>query len=96
MRLKALNYFTDQLPKVEFKEKSPLIGATTEEAILAGVVNGLYFEIEGYIRCLSAIYPELSIFLTGGGAFYFERRLKNSIFANQNLLLVGLNRILNT
>jgi len=39
-------------------------------------------------------YPDLLVFLTGGHSFYFERRLKNSIFADINLVLTGLNRIL--
>ena len=39
-------------------------------------------------------YPDLFVFLTGGHSFYFERRLKNYIFADINLVLIGLNRIL--
>ena len=31
---------------------------------------------------------------TGGDSFYFEKELKNSIFANPNLVLIGLNEIL--
>ena len=50
--------------------------------------------MEGYIRELKVIYPDLLVFLTGGHSFYFERRLKNSIFADINLVLTGLNRIL--
>ncbi len=95
MRRKALHTFTRKLPLIEMKDSVPAIGATTEEAILAGIVNGLTYEMEGYISALSAVYPGLSIFLTGGDTFYFEKKLKSSIFASRNLLLVGLNRILN-
>ncbi len=95
MRKKALHTFTQKLPLIEMKDSAPALGATTDEAILAGIVNGLTYEIEGYISSLSPVYPGLSVFLTGGDAFYFEKKLKSSIFASQNLLLVGLNRILN-
>ncbi len=95
MRKRALHTFTQKLPLVEITDSVPMLGTTTKEAILAGIVNGLVYEIEGCISSVSSVYPCLSVFLTGGDAFYFERKVKNSIFANQNLLLVGLNRILN-
>ena len=95
MRRKALHTFTQKLPLIKMKDSAPMLGSTTNEAILAGVVNGLIYEMEGYISSVSSVYPNLSVFLTGGDAFYFEKKLKSSIFANHNLLLVGLNRILN-
>ena len=95
MRRKALHTFTQKLPLIEVKDSAPMLGATTNEAILAGIVNGLIYEMEGYVSSLSSVYPDLSIFLTGGDTFYFEKKLKSSIFANSNLLLAGLNRILN-
>ena len=95
MRRKALHNFTQKLPLIDIIEAVPAFGTTTNEAILAGIVNGLTYEIEGYISSASAVYPKLSVFLTGGDAFFFEKRVKSSIFANQNLLLEGLNRILN-
>ena len=95
MRKKALHTFTQKLPLIEIKDSAPMLGTTTDEAILAGIVNGLIYEMEGYISSFSSVYPDLSVFLTGGDTFYFEKKLKSSIFASQNLLLVGLNRILN-
>lgn len=95
MRLKALNFFTEKLPLVNVKEEAKLIGTNTEDAIFSGVVNGMIGEIDGFIREIMLIFPNISVFLTGGASFFFERKLKSSIFANQNLLLIGLNRILN-
>ena len=71
-----------------------MIGTSTRSAIQAGVVNGIVYEMDGYIDALRAKYPDLLVFLTGGHSFYFESRLKNSIFADINLVLTGLNRIL--
>jgi type III pantothenate kinase len=93
-RFRALNRFTKQLPLIEEKEEVPFIGTSTESAILAGVVNGMVYEMDGYIDTLKVKYGDIFVFLTGGHSFYFERRLKNHIFADANLVLVGLNRIL--
>ena len=93
-RFRALNHFTKKLPLVSESEHVPLVGTNTETAIQAGVVNGIVCEMDGYIEMLRLKYPNLLVFLTGGHSFYFERRLKNSIFADINLVLTGLNRIL--
>ena len=93
-RFKALNFYTKKLPLVTEQEEVPLLGTNTESAIQAGVVNGIVYEMDGYIEKLRIKYPNLLVFLTGGHSFYFERRLKNSIFADINLVLTGLNRIL--
>ena len=96
MRLKALNAFTTALPLVDVHSLSsvPCYGLSTQEAIASGVVEGITHEIEGYRRTLEPKFPKLSVFLTGGDAFFFERRLKSEIFVNRNLLLIGLNRII--
>ena len=93
-RFRSLNEFTKQLPLVHEQEHVPFLGTSTESAILSGVVNGIVFEMDAYITRLRDKYPEVFVFLTGGHSFYFERRLKYSIFAAINLVLIGLNRIL--
>lgn len=94
MRRRALNHFTQRLPLVDITESVPLVGTTTSEAILSGVVTGLVGEIEGMISNFSRFYPKLLVFLTGGSAKYFEKRIKNCNFAISDLVLIGLNRIL--
>ncbi|MBI5218878.1 MAG: type III pantothenate kinase [Bacteroidia bacterium] len=93
-RFKALNRVTQKLPLLEKKEKFPLLGDNTKDAIIAGVQNGLIFEINGYINCLTEKYSNLKIILTGGDAFFFEKKLKNAIFAEPDLVILGLNMIL--
>ncbi|MBE6287787.1 MAG: type III pantothenate kinase [Mediterranea massiliensis] len=94
MRLKALNNYTGKLPLVQSKGVSPMIGKNTETAIRAGVIRGIKYEIEGYIRTLNHKYPELLVFLTGGDEISFDANLKSRIFADKFLVLKGLNRIL--
>lgn len=95
MRAKSLHSFTHRLPLVELSEPEQFLGVDTSSAILNGVIYGAVFEIDGYIESLLLNYPKLSTFLTGGSSFYFDNKLKNRTFAVKNLVLTGLNRILN-
>ena len=95
IRFKSLYKYTNRLPHLERPEKvPPLVGSTTHEAIQSGIVNGLLFEMDGFIGAISKKYPKLQVVLTGGDAKYFVGKLKNSIFVDPNLNLIGLNRIL--
>jgi len=94
MRLQAMHQFTNKLPLVEAEPESTFLGTNTKSAILAGAFQGIIFEMNGYISSLKIKYPQLSTFLTGGSTFYFANKLKNTIFAEKNLVLIGLNRIL--
>ena len=94
MRYKALNTFTSRLPYPVFKNQSELIGKSTEDAIHAGIQWGMVNEIDGYINRLKANFPEILILFTGGDANFFVKKLKKPIFVDLNLVLTGLNRIL--
>jgi len=94
MRFDALHTFTAHLPLIETEGETPLLGFSTETAIRSGVIRGICFEIEGYAEALRAENGQLSVFLTGGDTFHFEKRLKIPIFAAPNLVLTGLYRIL--
>lgn len=88
-RFRALNQYTQQLPLLEAPEETEAAGTTTKGAIQSGVVLGLIFEIEGYIKH----YPNHIHIFTGGDAIYFAKKLKSSIFVVYNLVLMGLARI---
>ncbi len=94
MRLRALHTVTGRLPLVKVEKCEFLLGNNTADALLAGAFNGIVFEIIGYFDALKIKYPELSFFLTGGDSNYFVSKLKSPIFAEKNLVLTGLNRIL--
>lgn len=94
MRLKALNTYTDKLPLISPKGNILPFGNTTETAIRSGVIQGIVLEIEGYITKLQEKYPRLFVFLTGGDKFSFDTKIKSIIFADNFLVLKGLNRIL--
>ena len=95
IRFKSLNKYTNRLPLLEPSiEEPPLLGSSTKEAIQSGIINGILFELDGFIEGVSRLHPELKVVLTGGDAKYFEGKLKSSIFVHLNLNLIGLNRIL--
>ena len=94
MRLKALNEFTGNLPLVALQEPKDLIGRNTKESILSGVVNGMLKELDGIIDAYKFRYPGMKIILTGGDLTLFDKKLKNSIFADADVLLKGMYFIL--
>lgn len=95
MRFKALQHFTQKLPLIKYKHtKINLIGDSTENSILSGVYNGMKCEIEGMISNYQKQYNNLKIVLTGGDFKLFDLEPKNRIFADEFLVLKGLNKIL--
>lgn len=96
MRFKALNKLTGKLPLIEFNSTilPELIGDSTKNSILSGVVNGFIKEIEGIINEYKSLYNQLEIIVTGGDHKYFDKLLKYKTFAAPNLVLEGLKGIL--
>ena len=94
MRYSALHQYTSQLPMLKTEEKAALIGGDTEESIHSGVINGVLAEIDGVIQRYIEQYPDVKVVVTGGNVKLFDKGLKNSIFASPNLLMEGLNKIL--
>lgn len=94
MKLKALHTFTARLPLVEPIEQINLIGKSTEESILSGVINGTAAEIDEMIKKFLNNITDLQIIICGGDATFFESRIKAPIFVIPELVLIGLNRIL--
>ena len=94
MRFRALHDYTAALPLCESCEDQTLLGRSTVEAIRQGVMNGIAFEIEGYIARLFPQIEDLCVIFTGGDANFFVKRIKNTIFAHCDLVFLGLNRIL--
>ncbi len=94
MRYKALHVFTEKLPLLEPSETFELIGNSTETSIHSGIINGVINEIDGIINQYRKKNVDLTVVLTGGDINFLSNKLKNSIFANPNFLLAGLNTIL--
>jgi type III pantothenate kinase len=91
LRYQALHNYTAKLPLLETQSPLHYIGNSTAESLHSGAVNGLLFEIEGFLKRYESDYAKFTIILTGGDAVFLAKRLKNTIFANSNFLLESLN-----
>ena len=98
MKFKALHTFTDKLPLLTFDngDEVDIVGDDTRSSIFTGIINGTTMELEGFVERYVEKFGKMNIIFTGGDAIYFEKRVKFPNFVNSNLLLVGLNKILNT
>ena len=109
MRFTMLQRMTKKLPMVEVDENEliPLFGTNTRDAIAAGVIRGVAYEVKGYMRTLkekiaSSDTPGkgLRVYITGGHAPYIlnnvrtSRNEKRELHHEKYLVLQGLNEIL--
>jgi type III pantothenate kinase len=92
LRYETLHNFTAKLPLLSLENPKHFLGNSTSESIHSGVVNGLVYEIDGFIEEFKAQYSKFIIILTGGDTEFLAKRLKNTIFANSNFLLESLNQ----
>ena len=102
MRFTILQQMTKKLPLVEVDENEliPLFGKNTRDAIAAGVIRGVAYEVKGYMRTLQEKVQHFQTFLTGGNAPYVLNNVRKSRTEQRNLnyekhlVLIGLNNIL--
>lgn len=95
MRFKAMEKFTARLPEIDIPVDFPqLIGNTTKSSMESGTIYGMLFEMEGAIAAYKKKVGGLKVILTGGDSVIFDKKLKQDIFAAPDLILIGLNVIL--
>ena len=92
LRYESLHHQTEKLPLLTKSYPDNFIGNSTQESIHSGVINGVAFEIDGFIELYATQYAKFIIILTGGDSDFLAKRLKNTIFANSNFLLESLNQ----
>ncbi|MDR1172473.1 MAG: type III pantothenate kinase [Bacteroidales bacterium] len=94
MRFHALHDHTKKLPLQTQTDDYLLLGDTTVSAIISGVQNGIIFEIDCYMNHFVKQYPELVTILTGGDVIFFANKIEKHIFAEPNLVFIGLEKII--
>lgn len=94
MRLKAMNAFTAGLPHVSPEFSDDWIGRSTPTSLQTGAYRGMIYELNGYIEHAQEQFPELRTVISGGDAEIFAKALKYPIFADNFLVLRGLQRVL--
>lgn len=96
MRFTSLRQMTKKLPQVEAEENEliPLFGKNTRDAIAAGVIRGIVFEVKGYMRTVGEQVERFQTVITGGNAPYIINNVQTPLRHERQLVLIGLNRIL--
>ncbi len=98
MRLKAMHHFTANLPLVKIVPgRLPTdnwLGDSTELAIRNGGELGALLEVTAFMKKCKRLFKPLRVIFTGGDADFFVKTIKTKIFANSNLVLTGLDKIL--
>ena len=94
MRFRALNRFTRRLPLLERRPEYPMPGKDTASAIVAGVIEGIVYEINEYIRTFEEKYRGINVVITGGDGLFLRERLNEKCIYSPEIVTDGLNYIL--
>ncbi|MCX6325990.1 MAG: type III pantothenate kinase [Bacteroidia bacterium] len=94
MRFKALNKFTGRLPLVAPTDNYTFPGRNTNDAIAAGVITGVTYEINEYIRTFEKKHTDFKIILTGGDSGYLKDKINYQLTYMPDIVIDGLNNIL--
>ncbi len=94
LRFKSLHNYTARLPLLSRQDSVELVGGTTEEAILSGVINGVKAEMREIIRMYQHKLPHLQLVICGGDSQYFGDALSLEADIRPNLVLFGLKKVL--
>jgi type III pantothenate kinase len=82
MRAKSMSHFTDKLPLISLAKDFNPWGKDTISSLNAGVMAGVLFEIEGFIKDATTRLPDLRVVLTGGDSnFFVDNYLVNTQLA---------------
>ncbi len=95
MRLDAMHHFTARLPALQLKETTDFIGNDTHSAMMTGTVSGIIGEVKYFIELYKTRFGKINVLLTGGNADFISLHLENKYRVEPNLVLIGLNTILN-
>lgn len=94
MRYRAMHEFTAKLPMVSIRKMDDFIGKDTKTSLRSGGQIAAFVEMQGFIDLYKSKFGKIKIILTGGDANYFAIHLKTKIFVHQNLVPIGLNKII--
>ncbi|MDR1415216.1 MAG: type III pantothenate kinase [Odoribacteraceae bacterium] len=94
LRYLALHHFTARLPLLDGAPSPGDAGKNTPDAIRQGVTRGIILETRGYIADFRLRHPAGITLLTGGDSPWIAPALGQETHLEQNLVLTGLNKIL--
>jgi type III pantothenate kinase len=96
MRFRALHEYTGRLPLIAPSKEFSFPGRSTEDAIAGGVLMGIVYEINEYIRTFGKKHKNLITVITGGDGQMIASHAGRKIFHYPDLVAEGLNYLLDT
>jgi type III pantothenate kinase len=93
-RFRSLHLFTGKLPLLSRSENFSSPGLNTKDAIMAGVIMGVIFEINEYIRTFEEKHKHLKFIITGGDGEFLRERIRKKTHYMPDIVMEGLNYIL--
>lgn len=94
MRFRALHKFTGRLPLVNPTSDYSFPGKNTTDAIAAGVITGVTYEINEYIRTFEKKHTGFKVMLTGGDGEFLKDTINPKVIYMPDIVMYGLNYIL--
>ena len=96
MRMKLMNDQTARLPLIDLKmTPNNLISKNTITCMQIGFWYNFKLELRGQIEAYTKKFPKIEVFVNSRDAQSFDSLAKDLIFVVPNLVLYGLNSILN-
>lgn len=97
LRFKTMNEFTRALPLVHKTNIINIFENSTKTCIQSGTINGVKYEIQGFINSFLKEYKNPNIILTGGDCIMisdiFDIEFKHGILIDNFFLLKSLNTL---
>lgn len=91
IRLKAMHDYTAALPMLQPEGDAPVVGHDIYTAMRGACVNGVRWEIEGYVRhLLHNGYPHLRTYYTGGNSLQLADDVEAVVTHSPSLIFEGL------
>lgn len=94
MRFRALHTFTGRLPLENLSDSFTSPGTNTRDAIIAGVITGVVYEINEYIRTFEEKHKNLKVVITGGDGKFLKEKITGGVNYLPDIVIDGLNYIL--
>lgn len=94
MRFRALNQFTGKLPLITEISDYTFPGRNTTDAIVAGVMTGVIYEINEYIRTFEEKHPGIKVIISGGDGGMLRGKIDYPAEYLPDIVIDGLNFIL--
>ena len=94
MRIKSISDDAFNLFETDLDYPKKFIADDTKTSLDIGVLGGIKFEIEGFIKQYQSLFDNLIVVITGGDSKFLSGKIKNTIFTNSNYIFKGLDYLI--